>query len=345
MDNKVNSENIRALVVDDGMANALVLSSMLERYGIKADTAESGMEAIEKACDAKYDLIFMDYLMPDMDGVEATRQIMFVSKEKEKPLIMGVSATVDIQVTDKFQRAGAEGVLKKPVHSQDLEQLLNEKYGIVRTDSDIEEPDDEIDLDSNDFLAAVQGLNYEEGLALMAGSLENYMKVLEVSVRNIMENYDKIDVIRNTEQMEIMALYFHSLKGIFLNIGADDLANDSKMMEFAAKEFENLYVHQQMDEYMDKIKNFHSQLSDVCDIYKKHSSDNAAGGSMEESEFEKNLVKLKECTENFEYIEITEVLEKMLSSSEGERAQKLQEVYDCIQNFQYDDALAIIGRL
>ena len=77
------------------------------------------------------------------------------------------------------------------------------------------------------FLNAVEGLNYQEGLSLMAGSLENYMKVLAVSVRNIIENYNMIDVIRNTEQMETMTLYFHSLKGIFLNIGADELAGQS----------------------------------------------------------------------------------------------------------------------
>ena len=92
------------------------------------------------------------------------------------------------------------------------------------------------------FLNAVEGLNYQEGLSLMAGSLENYMKVLAVSVRNIIENYNMIDVIRNTEQMETMTLYFHSLKGIFLNIGADELAGQSKRMEFAAREFENPYV-------------------------------------------------------------------------------------------------------
>ena len=61
-----------------------------------------------------------------------------------------------------------------------------------------------------------------------------------------------IDVIRNTEQMETMTLHFHSLKGIFLNIGADELAEQSKRLEFAAREFENPYVHEMMDGYLGK---------------------------------------------------------------------------------------------
>lgn len=61
------------LVVDDNSANTLVLKAMIERYGANADTAESGMEAIEMSCSKSYDIVLMDYLMPDMDGVESIR--------------------------------------------------------------------------------------------------------------------------------------------------------------------------------------------------------------------------------------------------------------------------------
>lgn len=344
MGDKIIAGDIRVLVVDDNMVNALVLSTMLEHYGIHADIAESGMEAIERVCGMWYDIILMDYLMPDMDGIETTRQIMFVSESKKKPKIIGVSATVDSNLTEMFKEAGAEGVLKKPVRAEDFEVKLKQ-FGFVQGEVADEVISEDGFVDSAAFLSAVEGLNYDEGLSLMAGSLDNYMKVLSVSVRNIEENYNKLDVIRNTEQMEIMALYFHSLKGIFLNIGADDLANASKMLEFAAKELENMYVHQQMDEYMADISKFHDQLDVACENYKQKLINKTSGVKMEEEEFASNLNALKESIENFEYIEITELLEKMLAGSEGERAVQLQSMYDYIQNFQYDEALAVLNRM
>jgi len=344
MDESIIAKDIRILVVDDNMVNAMVLSAMIEHYGIKVDTAESGMEAIEMVCGVKYDIVLMDYLMPDMDGVETTRQIMFVSEGQKKPKVIGVSATVDTQVTDLFIDAGADCVLKKPVRTEDFEMKLKQ-YGLVQ--GEIEESDDEAEgcIDSAAFLSSVEGLDYDEGISLMAGSLDNYMRVLNVSLKNISENYNKLDVIRNTRQLDVMAMHFHSLKGIFLNIGASMLASNSKAMEAAAKKFESMYINANIDTYMDMVKKFHSQLEMVCGLYNEKVMNKKSSMAMEETEFVKNLDALKENIENFEYIEITDLLEDMIAGSEGGRAEKLQDIYDYIQNFQYDEALEILNSM
>lgn len=329
------------LIVDDNSANILVLKAMVERYGVLVDTAESGMEAIEKLCLRNYDFVLMDYLMPDMDGVETIKQIKFVAGESDNTLFFGVSATVDTQVKELFEKAGASGVLRKPVRREELENILQENgYQIEMIQAD--EEDDE---DKKAFLASVDGLNYEEGLSLMAGSLENYMKVLAVSVRNVIENYNMIDVIRNTEQMETMTLHFHSLKGIFLNIGADELAEQSKRMEFAAREFENPYVHEMMDGYLEKVKKFHKQLEQACIFYKEQDKNNTNGEVMPVSEFMQNIELLKEYIQDYNYIDIIELLEKMMGSASSETQNILNTVYDNVQNFEYDTALEILNNV
>lgn len=337
-------ENIKILVVDDNIVNAMVLSAMIEHYGIKTDIAESGMEAIEKACETYYDIVLMDYLMPDMDGVQTTKQIMFVSEGKQKPKVIGVSATVDEEVTNLFMKVGADCVLRKPLRTEDFEMKLQE-YGFMSktTDSNDEsECSEEYSINSADFLSQVEGLNYNEGISLMAGNLESYMKVLNVSVGNVAENYNKLDVVRNSEHMDIMKLHFHSLKGIFLNIGATDLAEKSKMLEAASRETDSAYIHANMDEYMNSVKKILDQLKDICEYYNEKTSINKPSTKMEESEFNQKLNKLKESIENFEYIEITDLLEEMLASSDAEYTEKLQSINDFIQNFQYDEAMEII---
>lgn len=329
------------LVVDDNSANTLVLKAMVERYGVHVDTAESGMEAIEKTCSKSYDFVLMDYLMPDMDGVEAIRQIKFVTSGTDGTVFFGVSATVDAQVKELFDKAGATDVLRKPVKKEELEAALIANGFEI----DVTESEEQEDEDQTMFLSSVDGLNYEEGLSLMAGSLENYMKVLVVSVRNIIENYNMIDVIRNTEQMETMTLHFHSLKGIFLNIGADELAEQSKRLEFAAREFENSYVHEMMDGYLEKVKKFHDQLEKACIFFKEQDKNKSNSEVMPVSEFMKNVEKLKEYIQDFNYIDIIEMLEKMMGSASADRQEILNKVYDNIQNFEYDAAYEILNNI
>lgn len=329
------------LIVDDNSANTLVLKAMAERYGVHADTAESGMEAIEKSCSKYYDFVLMDYLMPDMDGIEAIRQIRFVTNEADGTVFFGVSATVDAQVKELFQNVGAADVLRKPVKKEELESALIANGFEI----DITENDEQEDEDKTMFLSSVEGLNYEEGLSLMAGSLENYMKVLVVSVRNIIENYNMIDVIRNTEQMETMTLHFHSLKGIFLNIGADELAEQSKRLEFAAREFENPYVHEMMDGYLEKVKRFHDQLEKACIFYKEQDKNKSNSEIMPASEFMKNVEQLKEYIQDFNYIDIIEMLEDMMGSASEDKREVLNKVYDSIQNFEYDTAFEILNNI
>ncbi len=341
MEENIITVDIRVLVVDDNIVNSMVLSTMLERYGIQADIASSGMEAIQRVCNAKYDIILMDYLMPDMDGVETTKQIMFVSNGKNNPKVIGVSATVDAEVTELFISAGADCVLKKPVRTEDFDMKLRQ-YGFVKEEPGSSSTNSDGSVDSAGFLSSVEGLNYDEGISLMAGSLANYMKVLNVSLRNVSENYNKLDAIRNTGQLDAMSLHFHSLKGIFLNIGASSLASYSKAMEGAAKEFKRMYVRSQMDEYMESVKIFHDQLKDACENYSEKVMSSKSNVDMEEDEFMQKLSELKGNIEEFEYTGITEILEELLVGTKGQRLEKLQNIQDYIQDFQYDEAMEIL---
>ncbi len=344
MEDNIIIRNIKVLVVDDNMVNVMVLSAILERYGIEPDTAGSGTEAVERALNVPYDVILMDYLMPGMDGVETARQIMDASEGRHNPKIIGVSATVDEEVTKLFTDAGADCVIKKPLRIEDFEMKLKQ-YGFIKGERAADNSVEEECAGSAGFLSLVEGLDYDKGIALMAGSLDNYMKVLNVSVKNISEHYNKLDEIRNTEQLETMSMHFHSLKGIFLNIAANRLAGYSQKMEISAKEYQRMYIISQIKEYMETVKEFYHQLEIACDYYNKKNISSKTVTRMEETEFIKNLNKLKESIDNYEYIEITDLLEKMIAGGSEEYTGKLQEMYDAIQNFQYDEALDILNTM
>lgn len=333
--------NPHVLVVDDNAANIFVLATMLRQLGFTVDEATSGVEAINLVCHNSYALILMDHLMPEMDGVEAIRQIQFIMKGEECPVFIGVSATLDETVCATFETVGVTELLEKPVRMENLESKL-ESLGISAEASDSDER--EVDVDVESVLSRIPGLDYEKGIELLAGSTENYMKVLSVCVKNIKDNYIALDSIRDTSQLDAFALHFHSLKGIFLNIGADEIAEKSRTLEMAAKERRLEEIREKISAYMEEVKNFDLKLEDACQIYNDRKADCSGGEEMSSSEFESQCRQLRQHIEDFEYIEITELLERMLSgcgNGDGKR-EMLEKVSECIQEFDYDGALELL---
>lgn len=329
------SENEKdVLVVDDNAANVFVLSTMLQQMGYHVDEANSGVEAINCACHKNYAVIFMDHLMPDMDGIQTIQKIQFIMNGEECPRFIGVSATLDNEVIQAFSAIGVDEVIEKPVRQEVLVGILGE----------LDATDVELSTDSpgsiDSILGRVEGLNYKKGIELMAGSTENYIKVLEVCVKNIRENYAALKNLEGTAQLDQFALYFHSLKGIFLNIGADTIAEESKALEFAAKEDRPEEIKEKFAAYMKKVEIFDDQLADVMTAYNQQKKQQyVVGEEVSDSELEAELASLRQHIEDFEYIEITETLEKLLHTCPPEKKEMLEKVSAAIADFDYDGAL------
>jgi CheY-like chemotaxis protein len=144
----------KVLVVDDVPLNIMVVEGLLEPYGLKVDSAASGQEAIEKVCaeNPRYDLVFMDHMMPEMDGIEATRIIRSWEKEQEKIVtnkglefsqktpraapqtmaaeqtkvpIIALTANALAGNMEMFMSAGFDGFISKPINIVQIDEALN----------------------------------------------------------------------------------------------------------------------------------------------------------------------------------------------------------------------------
>jgi CheY-like chemotaxis protein len=113
----------RALVVDDSRSARVVLSRMLERYGILVDSAESAEAALEYLKDRRPDVIFMDHLMPGMDGLQAVREIKANPGLADIPIMMYTSQEGEIY-SGKARASGAVGVLPKSIRPIDVTKAL-----------------------------------------------------------------------------------------------------------------------------------------------------------------------------------------------------------------------------
>ena len=105
--------------------NLVVASGLLREYKMYADTAESGREAIEKYEKGDYDVIFMDHMMPEMDGVEAMKRIRHVADSSFRhPVIIALTANALSGAREMFMNEGFDGFIAKPIDISEFERVM-----------------------------------------------------------------------------------------------------------------------------------------------------------------------------------------------------------------------------
>jgi signal transduction histidine kinase/CheY-like chemotaxis protein len=119
--------NSKMLVVDDNPVNLAVIKGLLNQYGITVDTAGGGEEAIERIQQASYDIVFMDHMMPGMDGMDAARAIRTLGSRFAALIIVALSANALSEAREQFLQAGMNDFLAKPIILSELRAIL-QKY-------------------------------------------------------------------------------------------------------------------------------------------------------------------------------------------------------------------------
>jgi CheY-like chemotaxis protein/anti-sigma regulatory factor (Ser/Thr protein kinase) len=119
-----DTADAKVLVVDDIEVNIIIASSLLESYGIVNDCAYNGQQALEMAQEKDYDIIFMDHMMPVMDGVEATLAIRALGGRCARVPIIALTANAVSGAADMFFANGFSGFLSKPIDAGELARSL-----------------------------------------------------------------------------------------------------------------------------------------------------------------------------------------------------------------------------
>ncbi|MCR5487896.1 MAG: response regulator [Lachnospiraceae bacterium] len=118
-------EGARVLVVDDEPMNLVVATGLFRDYRMETETAGSGRQAIEKCAETDYDVIFMDHMMPEMDGVEAMKRIREEAKERgRKPVVVALTANAVSGAREMFLAEGFDGFIAKPININDFERVM-----------------------------------------------------------------------------------------------------------------------------------------------------------------------------------------------------------------------------
>lgn len=123
----------KVLLVEDSMTNNFIITSILEKIGCDVDSVTDGKQAVDKVASNNYDLIFMDRIMPVMNGLEATKTIRKTEDEKSRNIIVALTAGVFLEEKDSCIEAGMDSVLSKPVVIKDFVEVFNQYIPDLKT--------------------------------------------------------------------------------------------------------------------------------------------------------------------------------------------------------------------
>ena len=248
------------LAVDDNNSNLKIVRLFLKRVRIEPDLCDSGSKAIELCRTKRYDLILLDHMMPDPDGIKTLGIIRTdeASLNRETPAVV-LTANAVAGSREIYMKAGFSDYLTKPLDSSVLEQTIKEylpEEKILQADS-VQDTAPKKELSLREKLEQIEGLDYDEALHYSADDEELLKDIVNIIAS---ESGEKIDALRealSSEDWERYQIEAHAIKGLLLSIGLKDLSERAKKHEFAVKE-------NNIDFIRSDCESFLQAYQDVC---------------------------------------------------------------------------------
>lgn len=256
----------KILAVDDLPVNLLVITNLLKETRIKIDTAGSGRECLDKCSQQKYDLILMDHMMPEMDGVQTFEKLHGdkSSPNFETPVIM-LTANALAGMREQYMDVGFADYVSKPVRGAKLEEAIrrNLPESLIKPASP-EIPAEAVSTEPSgfaDICGAVPELNVNAALQYCCGSAELLNGLLHDFTEN--DRLSDLKAAFEEKHWEDYRRHAHSLKSTSLMIGLTGLSERARASELALKsgctEFAELNHDSLIEEYstlLGKIKDY-----------------------------------------------------------------------------------------
>jgi signal transduction histidine kinase/DNA-binding LytR/AlgR family response regulator len=330
--------DLNVLVVDDVPVNITVALGFLARHKINADAAASGAEALEMAKKKRYDLIFMDHMMPEMDGIETTKRLRAWGNEFEKIPIVALSANVVGEAVQSFFAAGMNDFIPKPINGGQLNAILMkwiapEKLNIIEMPKVSSVPADAMSDPVFLKLGKIKGLDAADGLFHTGGQKSEYFKVLRQFCVGIADSLRTLKEDVEKEDWKDFGIRAHGIKGIMRTIGQKLLGEWAYKLEIAGKEENAALCRQETDGFCDALTEFKSALEDAGII-----PETAPEKTRIDAEsLKKTLAALKEACEDFQADRIEEIADELNGVSfTRETDDLLAGLCDSARSFDYE---------
>jgi signal transduction histidine kinase/CheY-like chemotaxis protein len=355
------------LVVDDISTNLKVAEGLLAPYRAQVDTCLSGIQAIEMIKRKNYDLVFMDHMMPEMDGVEATAYIRSWEAELEAQgtvrfavPIIALTANAVMGMREMFIENGFSDFLAKPIDVSKMDEILNrwipkEKRETKAVDSgwwavgsddrrarDRRAGDRRLGSNENQSLI-IPGVNTTKGIAMTGGTLSAYKQVLSLFRTDAQDRLPLLSKVPEASTLPSFVIQVHALKSASASLGAAEVSGNAARLEAAGRAGEMAFIQE-------NLSGFTRQLTELIEgITAALNEDTMTGvpsgsaaSSLPIAELNNLALALKSQSASDIDRLLDELNEKPLSA---ETKTAVDRISDAVLMVEFENAVEIIGGL
>ncbi len=296
----------RVLVVDDLEVNLQVFKQIAARWGIVPDIATSGAEAIKMAQTKEYHLIFLDYMMPEMDGMETAAAL---KQFCNTPLIL-LTADISDETRRKSEVAGFADYMGKPIENLRLEANLK-KYIPV------------------EYCVAVNIGTFEKVIQTQETLLAR--RVLLETVETELEQLHKYLPEYLESDMSLFRIKVHGIKGFTRQIDRLSISRQAEIMEMAAKTDNKRFIVENLEDFLNEIEETIDEIREELATLPKREVKQSSEG------IEELLERLKTAFDDFDLMTAEECIEQLLTRDLPEAASRLvNQCKQACEDIDYD---------
>ena len=333
----------KMLVVDDNAMNLKVMARLLLPYQIRVEVAASGQEALHKLDTMDYDCVFLDHMMPEMDGVETLHRIRKKPGAYFQSLhVIAFTANAIGGAREMFMQEGFNDFIAKPIELSVLERMLR-RYIPVQKQIDLEEEDiremtsdnpeksmapadteaalaasaEQAEKTEEDALNDLSGagINIGQGIAY-CGAKEGFREILGIFYQEGCKRSRQLEQLFKERDWNDYVITVHALKGNARGIGANELSELALHLEMAGKEGRVEYIETHHEEMMDKYAFLLRVLGDNAFIRQEETVHETEEISMQT--LKERIGLLREKLDSFESEGLAELLEQIGNSRCGD---------------------------
>lgn len=237
----------RLLVVDDNQANLKVFEGLLKGLQCHIDTALNGEKAIKNASKTKYDLIFMDHMMPVMDGVMTFHNIRQLCEINKDTPVFVLTANAVAGAEQDYMNEGFTGYLTKPIVPQKLEKTVHDNIApelVIEISESVRDgvTDRQIQKDDLSELPRVEGIDWDYAYShfndvnLLSEIVKDFIATLASFVNELRDYYEAIVETQDEQKLHLFEVRIHSMKSAATMIGLLPIAGTAATLEYAARD-------------------------------------------------------------------------------------------------------------
>ena len=255
----------RLLIVDDIPTNLKVAEGLLAPYQTTVDTCLGGLQAIELVKQNNYDIVFMDHMMPEMDGIEATTAIRAWEKEslsKQMPII-ALTANAVFGMREMFIEKGFNDFLAKPIDVSKLDEMLAKWIPKEKRKRGVGSEESEIAKKQSPF-PIIPGIDTAKGIAMTGGTEAGYRTVLSLFRADAEERLSLLQTAPGADKLPGFVTQVHALKSASASIGAAQVSAQAAELEAAGKAGDLAFIQENLGNFAESLaelaKNIHMFL-------------------------------------------------------------------------------------